>query len=327
MKSTVASLVLCALAVSCASSPPPKPTTASFSFQEVESRATAPVLSPTFVTADDGTRLAIYPYLAEHPRATLVFVHGGGAYSGAGYPSLAAGLAKNWGVSTYLFDLRGHGNSEGPRGDSPSVEQVYRDFARVIGEVQKENGALPLFVGGHSSGAGFVLNYASWKPDNRVRGYVFLSPYLGYKSGTDKVASSDEKAAPRFSQVDVAAFVLNSMSFGLFGGHTHAVWFNYPDAVLKSQPLLISSITVNMSLAMTPANPVAQFKTLDHPFALFIGADDEVIDPQKVLAYAELPSAEIRSTSQAQMVDNATHLSILLSADALAGQAVETMLR
>jgi len=316
--------VVC-LTVSCASKPPAQPREGAFSFAEVESSGTMPIIAPVFFKADDGARLAVYPYLADHPVATLVFVHGGGAYSGAGYPAMAAGLAKNWGVNTYLIDLRGHGNSEGPRGDSPSVEQVYRDLQRVIGQVRGDS-ALPLFLGGHSSGAGVVLNYLTWKPDNRIQGYIFVSPYLGYKSDTDKEPLTDHKPAPSFSQVDVGPFVLNSMSLGLLGGHTYAVQFNYPDRVLKNQPLLIPSITVNMALASTPADPIAQFKTVDHPFALFIGADDELMDTTKVMAFADLASPEIRAASRAQVVEKANHLSILLKADALVGQALAGML-
>lgn len=37
------------------------------------------------VKSTDGVSLACYPYLARKPIASLVFVHGGGAYSGAGY--------------------------------------------------------------------------------------------------------------------------------------------------------------------------------------------------------------------------------------------------
>jgi len=323
----VVGLFVVVLVVSCATSAPPSPKQGAFSFKEVEATAGPALVAPTWVTANDGVKLAVYAYRAERAVASLVFLHGGGAYSGASYPVLAAGLAKNWGVNTYLVDLRGHGNSQGARGDSPSAEQLYRDLRLVIGEVLNDNPALPLVLGGHSSGAGLILNYLTWKPDSRLTGYVFVSPYWGYQSGTDKVAGRGAGEKPRFSQVDVRPFVLNSLTFGLLGGHAYAVEFNYPDAVLKNQPLLVPAITVNVALASTPARPAQQFTKLDHPFALLIGSDDELLDPAKVLAYAELPGAAVRAASQAHLVPGANHLSVLLQAEALVGPAVYSLVR
>jgi hypothetical protein len=172
-----------------------------------------------------------------------------------------------------------------------------------------------------------VLNYLTWKPDDRVKGYLFVSPFFGYKAHTEKQEAADQKAVPSFSRVDVGPFVVNSMSLGLLGGHTCAVRFNYPDRILKTQPLLIPSITVNMALASTPSDPVAQWRALDHPFALFIGAEDEVMDATKVVAFAGLPRPEIRAASQALVVEKANHLSILLKAADLIGPAVDNLLR
>lgn len=92
-----------------------------------------------------------------------IFYHGGGAHSGAGYAHLAAGLRDGSGVAVYTPDIRGHGHSQGERGDAPSTEQLFRDVDGFVDLVRGAHPDRPLFVGGHSSGAGLVLNYATWR--------------------------------------------------------------------------------------------------------------------------------------------------------------------
>ncbi len=316
MKRIVFSPLSLLLFMSCTSITAATDKAASFSFTEIKNQSSTSLIDCVFIKSTDGTKLAYYPYIARNPIASLVFVHGGGAYSGAGYQYLAASLAGKYNVNVYLLDIRGHGNSEGPRGDSPSARQVYSDIEVIVKQVEKENLKLPIFLGGHSSGAGLVLNYTSHVQDESISGYFFLSPFWGYKSKTDRANSIS------FSDVKVPLFVLNGMSFGLLFGHSKAVFFNYPKEVLQSQPLLIPSITVNLSLALTPNNPVDQFRKINKPFGLFIGADDELLDSGKVMAYAGLPVLDIVRKSTYQVVENENHLSILMVADRLIGEAI-----
>lgn len=78
-------LLLAGLAASCASTKPQYVKEASFSFKELQDSASPGIGEPLMVKSTDGVSLACYPYLARKPIASLVFVHGGGAYSGAGY--------------------------------------------------------------------------------------------------------------------------------------------------------------------------------------------------------------------------------------------------
>ncbi|GAB6275516.1 MAG: hypothetical protein SAMD01599839_00560 [Rectinema sp.] len=164
-------LLLC---MSCTSIAVATDKAASFSFKEIENQSTTSLIDYVFINATDGTKLAYYPYIAQNPIASMVFLHGGGAYSGAGYQYLAASLAEKYNVNVYLVDIRGHGNSEGPRGDSPSVRQVYSDLEVIIKQVEKENFPLPIFLGGHSSGAGLVLNYILISRKNIARNQIIL---------------------------------------------------------------------------------------------------------------------------------------------------------
>ncbi|MDR2019757.1 MAG: lysophospholipase [Treponema sp.] len=263
--------------------------------------------------------MAYHSVPADQPAAALIFIHGGGAYSGSGYQYLAKGLSEKYDVSAYLLDLRGHGNSEGPRGDAPSSSQVLKDLDLFIETIQKQNADLPLYLGGHSSGGGLILNYLANFNDANIKGYIFLSPHFGYKSKTER-----KNIKRPFAKVKTGLFVINGMFRGKKYGNTPAVFFNYPENVLKETPLLITSITVNMALAVTPNNPGGQFETIGKPFGLFVGEHDELFIPEKVLRYGELPGEDVRKVSVCQIIKNAKHLSILTIADQLTGDFIRS---
>jgi pimeloyl-ACP methyl ester carboxylesterase len=290
----------------------------SLSFDALREAGTIPLGLPSYINASDGVKLAYYSFPAARPLAALVFIHGGGAYGGSGYQYLAKGLSGPYNVSVYLPDLRGHGNSEGPRGDAPSPGQALKDLDLFIETIQKQNPALPLYLGGHSSGGGLVLNYLTDYNDTNIAGYIFLSPHFGYKSKTER-----KHTKTPFTKVKTGLFVMNGMSRGKKYGNAPAVFFNYPEAVLKETPLLLPSLTVNMALAVTPRDPEAQFGSIGKPFGLFIGEHDELFIPEKTLRYGELPAEPVRALSACRIVPGAKHLSILTMADRLIGGFIQ----
>ena len=113
--------------------------------------------------------------------------------------------------------------------------------------------------------------------------------------------------------VDGSAFAANAMSGGVTHGHDYAVKFNYPAAALTADPGLVAAITVNMSNALIPAAPDQQFAVLDRPFGLWIGAEDELFLPDKVLAFADF-ARSVRAASEAGLIPGSKHLSILVQA-------------
>ena len=292
----------------------------SFSFRELGEAGKATLAAPQSLQATDGIRLSYRRYAPAVPRAALLFFHGGGAHSGAGYQHIGNGLQKAFDIVVYTPDIRGHGLSEGPRGDAPNPKQVWDDITSCIKQIRADYPNLPIFLGGHSSGAGLVLNYAGQPDHEPVTGYVFLSPQLGYRSQTDRPAQS----AP-FAQVDTNAFVAYAMSGGTARGHDYAVKFNYPAELLAADPGMVPAITVNMSLALTPSSPREQFAALNCPFGLWIGSEDELFVSEKVLAFADL-AVSVRSRSQAGTIAGAKHLSVLVRAHETIGPWITSMI-
>lgn len=284
-----------------------------FSFQELQEANQVGLASPETLTASDGVTLSYRRYAPASPRAAVLFYHGGGAHSGAGYQYLGSGLQTQFDTLVYMPDIRGHGASEGPRGDAPGPRQVWADITTFIKHIRAEFPQLPLFLGGHSSGAGLVLNYTGQPNHEAVDGYIFLSPEFGFRSKTARPS-----LATPFATVNVSAFVVNAMSGGLLRGHSHAVRFNYPAELLASDKGMVASNTVNMANALTPSAPARQFAALDRAFGLWIGADDELISPDLLLAFADL-AVSVRADSQASSIPGMKHLSILVKAHETVG--------
>ena len=285
----------------------------SFSFQELREANTVEIPAPEFLEASDGIELAYRRYVPASPRAAVLFYHGGGAHSGLGYQHVGHGLQADFNTVVYTPDIRGHGASGGPHGDAPSPKQIWADISTFIRYIRAEYPQLPLFIGGHSSGAGLALNYAAQPDRESVSGYVFLSPQLGSRAQTDRPS-----LAVPFATVDTSAFIANAMSSGAAHGHDYAVQFNYPATLLASDPGLVGAITVNTSLALVPSAPYEQFTGLDRPFGLWIGSDDELFMPDGVLAFGDL-AVLVRAESEVGSIPDAKHLSILLKAHEMIG--------
>ena len=200
-----------------------------------------PDAAPTgSVSATDGVHLAYYAFIPRAPRASLVFYHGSGANSAAGYLGVGEALRAQ-GIAVYLFDIRGHGASGGPRGDTPSTPQVEQDTASAVSFVHHEQPDVPEFVGGHSAGAGVVLNSARRLP-TPIAGYVFLAPDFGLHSGTER-----QDGASNFATICQRPLIAATLTNGLLGAHTPAVSFAYTPAQIAAG--LIPQYTAAMAIA------------------------------------------------------------------------------
>jgi acylglycerol lipase len=287
----------------------------SFSFEEITNSLTDLKIESKQFESIDKFKIGFYQFAPSEPIAKLIFIHGGGAHSKLGYFHLAETLQNNYAVETFLMDIRGHGISEGKRGDSPNKESIFYDLNNLIELVKKDNN-LPIYLGGHSSGGGLILNYNSWVKRQKVSGYFFISPELGYKSKTDK------KDRIPFTNVKLGKFILNAISGGRLKQHDYAVTFNYPDEVLNSQPLIVKAITVNMSKVLTPSNPQNQFQSITEPIGLFIGENDELFNVEKVVEFSNFPLQK-NNKSTTRIITNQNHLSILLGIGNEIGETIE----
>ena len=111
-----------------------------------------------------------------------------------------------------------------------------------------------------------------------------------------------------FTNVKTNLFVENAR-FGTHG-NSKAVFFNYPNEILKKDSRLLTAITVNMANAITPTSPAKQIQDLNLPLAVWIGKDDELLDAVKVTSFVK----ENNPKSYTKIIEREKHLSILLTA-------------
>jgi len=287
-----------------------------FSFTELEQVSKLSTKKPSFIQATDGIKLAYYPFVPKNPSSIIIFYHGGGLYSNASYQHIGSRLEKDFNTGTYFIDIRGHGYSEGKRGDAPSINQVLDDITTIIQMVRANHLNVPIYLAGHSSGAGLLLNYSNYEKrrDDLYSGNILLAPYLGPRVGVEK------SNAPLFvKKVRIWIYLLNQICKIPLFKHIPAVFFNYSAEILKKDPQIILSYTYTMSCATTPHNPALLFEQLRKPTFMFIGDKDEQFNAEKVVAFAKYNKKEMVTT---KIIPNAKHLSILLQAPELISLAI-----
>jgi acylglycerol lipase len=289
---------------------------APFSFTELNADPRLSIIAPSYFTASDDCTLAYFDYRTKNvPAQTLLFIHGGGACSGLGYQYLADSLSTKYDTRVILLDMRGHGLSDGKRGDAPSKERLWQDVSDVI-QLVKAEGAGPIYLGGHSSGGGLILNYATWKRREAVNGYVFVSPKLGYKSNADRYPFTDDP----FAKPHIPTIIVNKISNETINAHAIAVEMNYPEAVMSAEPLFVNKYTCAVINAITPNKPKEQFGLIDKPYYLIVGENDELMLPENTLRYFEFSSKKVKSGSRVGIIANQTHLGILrVAGDVIGG--------
>jgi alpha-beta hydrolase superfamily lysophospholipase len=122
-----------------------------------------------------GTSRPGFASLAPAPRAALIIVHGMAEYADR-YRDIATGFA-DCGISTFVFDQRGHGDDPGPRTHVDRFDDFVDDLMEVIAEIRRRYPGLPLFLWGHSMGS-MVVTLAAMRQGAGLRGVITSSNSL-----------------------------------------------------------------------------------------------------------------------------------------------------
>ena len=297
---------------------------APFSFKEIQAELTDFIVEqPSYFKASDGCNLAYYSFLGSDSnkhndyKEIVVLYAGGGLYGNASYQWVAKKLQEKYGIGCYIFDLRGHGYSEGIRGDAPSMERVWQDTQESIELVKQLHQKAKVYLVGHSSGAGLLINYAAYSKNKLEEGYVFLAPYLGPKSEAAKDAQGEYSSFVKKARIWV--YILGAIFPQSCVTHFKAIIFNYPQVILEQDPLILTYYTYAMSMATSPYEVTEVIKKIDKPVGLYIGQEDEQFIPEKVIAYKEFMNVSV----DAKIIENVGHLSILLNAPELIAACIK----
>ncbi len=108
---------------------------------------------------------------------TLMVVHHGVGEHALRYQTLADNLLDDVDVKLVSFDIRGHGHSDGKRGDAAGLAGLADDFAVALDHFVEERRPDRVIVFAHSLGAASVLQYMTHHtPHHLIQGLILSAP-------------------------------------------------------------------------------------------------------------------------------------------------------
>ncbi|MFH1537611.1 MAG: alpha/beta fold hydrolase [bacterium] len=130
-----------------------------------------------YITANDGIRLFYRYWYPENtgPEKILLCVHGFGSH-GEGFNVLAEKLNPR-GIGVIAIDQRGHGLSDGVRGDVEDFSLFMEDLDVMVDAISERHKEIPIFTLGESLGGVIAIIYAAQKRD-KLSGMVLAAAGL-----------------------------------------------------------------------------------------------------------------------------------------------------
>ena len=227
------------------------------------------------LTAPDGTTLFTQRWTPDDLRGAVAVVHGVHEHGGR-YAYLASELMRR-GIGVFALDLRGHGRSDGPRGQVEGFDEYLDDLSVYLNDLKEELPPVPLFLLGHSMGglvvaSLVVASLVAQRGADELAGVVLSSPALQLPGKTPTLLL---KLAPLVSRwlpnVPVQGVDLSGLS------HDPTVERSY-----RTDPLTtVQGVRARLGFEMTRAMDRVRRRpeAFDVPLYLFHGTADAITDP------------------------------------------------
>ncbi len=259
----------------------------------------------------DGAK--IYAKVFGDQNSTNVLMLHGVATNSQGLENFASQMAKENKVRITIFDLRGHGKSDGEMWQASYIGQYDDDIADIVKQIKAQNNG-PLILAGHSMGGGITLRYALAQNAPNIDAYLLVSPLLGGDSESMKPQNNEAKTTNAPQQESQVIFrtprMIGVLMFNIIGiksfNSLPIMLFNHID-----QP----AYGFNALASMQPNEPkdykiaLGNIKT---PLLLVAGNKDEYFN---ALAYPQI--IKNYSKGDAILVNNETHEGILSNNEAI----------
>jgi len=263
-----------------------------------------------YFTSFDLTRLAYREILPSDFRAILVFIHGTAAQSKLYLP--LADTLRAHGIGTALLDLRGHGLSEGTRGDAKNTTALARDIKLFLDTLRAKYPQKKIILGGHSLGAGACLKYLSffyerkslYRPPDAL---VLMSGGFYPNPNRARTSRSTQGAFVRLNALE-SLLLLPDLLLDI---HPKAFEILLPDDSLVreavSRQLLTTQYALTFFLAAFPLDVMEAYRQVKFPTLLVIGKDDELLH----IADAEYTLSRLFAKEKSLIVSDANHINVI----------------
>jgi alpha-beta hydrolase superfamily lysophospholipase len=219
------------------------------------------------LSAADGTALHVTDYLLPmaEARDSIVVMHGLGEHGGR-YRHVAQFL-NECGLSVRCYDHRGHGRSDGIRGDVTNGDPILQD-AEIVFDDFARNFDRPPYLLGHSMGGLFAARFAL-SGRSPVRALLLSSPALAVNlSGLQlRLLKIMLKLAPSFG-------VPNGLPLPYLSRDAKVV------AAYKADPLVHNKISARLMRSMLDAIGYchAHASEMRIPVLMLVAGDDHLVD-------------------------------------------------
>ncbi len=265
-----------------------------------------------YFTSFDLMRLAYCTILPNSFNTMLVFIHGTAAQSKLYLP--LADTLRQYGIATALLDLRGHGLSEGRRGDAKNTTALARDIKLFLDTLRAKFPEKKLVLGGHSLGAGVCLKYLSFFSDRpslyRPPDALLLMSGGFYPNPNCKKQTRTPSSEGAFAKVDAFQSLLLIPDI-LLDLHPHAFEILLPnDSLVQraiSNNLLTTRYALTFFLAAFPTDVMDAYRHVRFPTLLVIGKDDELLR----VCDAEYTLSCLPTKEKSLIVSDANHIDII----------------
>lgn len=127
-----------------------------------------------FITTDGTVLKAVAWDNGGSPKAILAIIHGHGEHK-MRYKHVGKHFA-NSGYLVISMDNRGHGESLGKKGHSPSHDQLVDDVEELLATIRSTHNDIPIILYGHSMGGNIVANYVLKRKTSELKGVILTSP-------------------------------------------------------------------------------------------------------------------------------------------------------
>jgi len=200
------------------------------------------------------------------PRAAVCLVHGLGEHAGR-YAHVAATLNEA-GYAVLGCDLRGHGQSEGPRGYTPSYDILMDDIGRLLDETTQRYPDRPYFLYGHSLGGNLVLNHTLRRKPS-LAGVVSTSPAIRV---AEPLPVTQLAMAKVINKLRPAMQMPNGLNLDNLARDPEVI------RAYKSDPFVHQQISVRLAVEMLQAGEWALAHAAEFPVPLLLvhGTADEL---------------------------------------------------
>ncbi len=228
------------------------------------------------LTSADGVKIFYRHHPAESERARMVIAHGLGEHSGRYGNVIEHMLAK--GISVWLPDLRGHGQSEGKRGHVLNFFQYLSDLRVMVDLAGKHRPAgLKLFLLGHSMGGLIAIYFAQRFPE-LIDGVIASSPALGM---VIEIPSSKRVLGSLMSVIWPGLTMGNGLDAGKISHDPKVV------SAYETDPRVHDRVSARLFTELLAAMETvhAQASGLTLPILLQVAGDDHLVSARSSLKF------------------------------------------